>query len=82
MGQCKAEQALDESSSREDNFLTDDMERHFSIWMKPGCMAWENSANDAETMILKGKVDLGLVKGDQSLSVGREEESLFCPCHF
>lgn len=50
--------------------------------MKPGCMAWENSANDAETMILKGKVNLGLVKGDQSRSVGREEESLFCPCHF
>ena len=65
MGQCKAEQALDKSPNREVNFLTDDMERHFSIWMKPGCMERENSASDAETMILKGKVSLGLVKGDQ-----------------
>lgn len=31
MGQCKSEQALDKSSNREVNFLTDDMERHFSI---------------------------------------------------
>lgn len=37
MGQCKGEQALDKSSNRGVNFLTDDMERHFSIWMKPGC---------------------------------------------
>lgn len=65
MGQCKAEQALDKSSNREINFLTGDMKRHFSIWMKPGCMEWENRANNADTMILKGKVNLGTVKGDQ-----------------
>lgn len=65
MGQCKAEQALGKSSNREVNFLTDDTERHFSIWMKPGCTGRENNANDAETVILKGKVNLDLAKGDQ-----------------
>lgn len=31
MGQCNAEQVLDKSSNREVNFLTGDMERHFSV---------------------------------------------------
>lgn len=64
MGQCKGEQALDKSSNREVRFLIDDMERHFSIWMKPGCTGRESDANGAETVILKDRVNLDLVKGD------------------
>jgi len=38
VGQHKTEQALDKSSNREVSFLTDEMERHFSICMKHGCV--------------------------------------------